>query len=41
MWDDVENRRFSGLLPPDWGNSARAGMAGLGSIGLNSSKYIT
>ena len=26
--------RFSGRIRPDWGNTARADMAGLGSIGL-------
>ena len=26
---------FSGRLWPDWENTARAAMAGLGSIGLN------
>ena len=29
-----KNGRFSGRLWPDWGNTARAAMAGLGSIGL-------
>ena len=27
--------RFSGRIWPDWGNTARADMARLGSIGLN------
>ena len=30
MW---KNGRFSGRLRPDWGNTARAAMAGLVSIG--------
>ena len=30
-----KNGRFSGRIWPDWGNTARADMAGLGSIGLN------
>ena len=30
-----ENGHFSGRIWPDWGNAARADMAGLGSIGLN------
>ena len=29
-----KNCRFSGRIWPDWGNTARADMAGLGSIGL-------
>ena len=29
-----ENGRFSGRIWPDWGNTARADMAGLGCIGL-------
>ena len=29
-----KNSRFSGRLRPDWGNTARAAMAGLGSIGV-------
>ena len=29
-----KNGRFSGRIWPDWGNTARADMAGLGSIGL-------
>ena len=29
-----ENGRFSGRIWPDWGNTTRADMAGLGSIGL-------
>ena len=28
-----KNGRFSGRIWPDWGNTARADMAGLGSIG--------
>ena len=31
-----KNGRFSGRIWPDWGNTARADMAGLGSIGLKS-----
>ena len=30
----LKNCRFSGRIWPDWGNAARADMAGLGSIGL-------
>ena len=29
-----KNGRFSGRIRPDWGNTAWADMAGLGSIGL-------
>ena len=29
-----KNGRFSGRIRPDWGNTARADMAGLGSIGI-------
>ena len=29
-----KNGRFSGRIWPDWGNTARADMAGLGSIGV-------
>ena len=29
-----KNSGFSGRIRPDWGNAARADMAGLGSIGL-------
>ena len=29
-----KNGRFSGRIRPDWGNTARADTAGLGSIGL-------
>ena len=29
-----KNSRFSGQIWPDWGNTARADLAGLGSIGL-------
>ena len=37
-----KNGRFSGRIWPDWGNTTRADMAGLGSIGLNnkSATYI-
>ena len=30
-----KNGRFSGRIWPDWGNTAWADMAGLGSIGLS------
>ena len=30
-----KNGRFSGRIWPDWGNTARADMAGLGSIGYS------
>ena len=30
-----KNGRFSGRIWPDWGNAARADLAGLGPIGLN------
>ena len=30
----MEKRLFSSRLQPDWGNTAWAAMAGLGSIGL-------
>ena len=29
-----KNGRFSGRIWPDWGNTTRADMAGLGSIGI-------
>ena len=29
-----KNGRFSGRIWPDWGNTTRADLAGLGSIGL-------
>ena len=29
----LKNAHFSGRIRPDWGNTARADMAGLGSIG--------
>ena len=35
----LKNGCFSGRIWPDWGNTARADMAGLGSIGL--SRHIT
>ena len=38
-----KNGCFSGRLWPDWGNTTRAAMAGLGSIGLilnNGHKYM-
>ena len=34
-----KNGRFSGRIWPDWGNTARADMAGLGSIGLYQSVF--
>ena len=34
-----KNGRFSGRIWPDWGNTARADMAGLGSIGLRTRIY--
>ena len=36
MWENMENGCFSGRLWPDWGNTAQAAMAGLGSIGVQS-----
>ena len=33
-WKFWKNGRFSGRIRPDWGNTAQADMAGLGSIGL-------
>ena len=37
-----KNGRFSGRIWPDWGNTAWADMAGLGSIGLrkNDTPYL-
>ena len=32
--NSLKNGRFSWRIWPDWGNTARADMAGLGSIGL-------
>ena len=34
-----KNGRFSGRTWPDWGNAARADLAGWGSIGLNEHEY--
>ena len=34
-----ENGHFSGRIWPDWGNTAPADMAGLGSIGLKNSLF--
>ena len=34
MWNFFEKGRFTGRIWPDWGNTAWADMAGLGSIGL-------
>ena len=31
----LKNGCFSGQIWPDWGNTARADMAGLGSIGIS------
>ena len=36
-----KNGRFSGRIWPDWGNTARADMAGLGSIGLYIKPYFS
>ena len=33
-----KNGCFSGRIWPDWGNAARADLAGLGSIGLSTPK---
>ena len=35
-----KNGRFSGRIRPDWGNTGRADMAGLGSIGLIDSFHL-
>ena len=35
-----KNGRFSGRIWPDWGNTARADLAGLGSIGLKLTCFI-
>ena len=35
-----KNRRFSRRIWPDWGNTAPADMAGLGSIGLKRRKIV-
>ena len=35
-----KNGRFSGRIWPDWGNTIRADMAGLGSIGLYALNYL-
>ena len=34
-----KNGRFSGRIWPDWGNTARADMAGLGSLGLKKGHF--
>ena len=34
-----KNGRFSGRIWPDWGNTTRADMVGLGSIGLTYYKF--
>ena len=34
-----KNGRFSGRIWPDWGNTARADMARLGSIGLKGAPW--
>ena len=36
-----KNGRFSGRIWPDWGNTTRADMARLGSIGLTYEKMLT
>ena len=36
-----KNGRFSGRIWPDWGNTARADMAGLGSIGLRARNALS
>ena len=35
MYTNMEKCCFSGRICPDWGNTARADMAGLGSVGLS------
>ena len=35
----LKNGRFSGRIWPDWGNAARADMAGLGSIDTQTHTY--
>ena len=35
-----KNDRFSGRIRPDWGNTGRADITGLGSIGLNHSFHL-
>ena len=39
--NSLKNGRFSGRIWPDWGNTARADMARLGSIGLNNKNKQT
>ena len=34
IWKILEKRPFFGRIRPDWGNTAWADMAGLGSIGI-------
>ena len=45
LWKNIgkilENRPFSGRIRPDWGNTARADMAELGSIGLTWNDPVT
>ena len=41
MWKNMENGRFSGRLRPDWGNTARAATAGLGSKGFLKDFFIS
>ena len=36
-----KNGRFSGRIWPDWGNTAWADMAGLGSIGLKEQSRLS
>ena len=33
-WKNMEKQHFFGCLRPDWGNTALAATAGLGSLGL-------
>ena len=35
MWKNMEKWHFSEQLWPDWENTARVAMAGLGSIGIS------
>ena len=40
MFPNSNVGRFSGRIWPDWGNTARADMAGLGSIGLSCTTWV-
>ena len=40
IWKSLEKRSFFGQIWPDWGNTAQADMARLGSIGLNEMEAI-